>query len=245
VNASQISGLPIVSFAHADPNDLERLMRERLTAAQRPVVLTDSVFGATGRLAPLADYARLLAQVDGRLLVDESHAFGAMGPRGRGAADDAAPLAIVGSTLGKAFCAQGAVVALSRQRAQNARKRPPLFGANVGSPISASAATAALRYMARHPERRERLQNVSKCLAEGLRGLGLDVEHSGAPIAAFSIGNRAQMAGLQRRLFDQGIFAHRSDYRGSGREGVMRFAAFADHSNEDIDTLCSVLAAAL
>ncbi len=125
VNTAQISGLPIVSFAHADPNDLERLMKESLAAAQRPVVLTDSVFGATGRLAPLADYATLLAPVDGRLLVDESHAFGAMGPRGRGAADDAAPLAIVGSTLGKAFCAQGAVVALSHQRAQNARKRPP------------------------------------------------------------------------------------------------------------------------
>ncbi len=99
--------------------------------------------------------------------------------------------------------------------------------------------------MAKHPERREKLQSASKRLAQGLSNLGLDVEHSGAPIAAFSIGDRTQMAGLQRRLFEQGIFAHRSDYRGSGREGVMRFAAFADHTNEDIDILCSVLATAL
>lgn len=245
VDAARISGLPVVTFAHADPDDLERLMKDRLTARQWPVVVTDSVFGATGHRAPLADYAALLAPLDGRLLVDESHAFGSLGSRGRGAADDVAPSAIVGSTLGKAFCAHGAVLALSRQRERNARKRPPLFGANVGSPISAAVATAALRYMARHPERRERLRSVSARLAEGLSGLGLDVKHSGAPIAAFSLGTRDEMAALQKRLFDHGIFVHRSDYRGSGKEGVMRFAAFADHSDEDIDTLCSVLAAVL
>lgn len=245
VDAARISGLPTVGFAHADPNDLARLLKDRVTAGQRPVVVTDSVFGATGRLAPLADYAALLAPFDGRLLVDESHAFGVMGSRGRGVADDVAPSAIVGSTLGKAFCAHGAVVALSHQRERNARKRPPLFGANVGSPISASVGTAALRYVARHPERRARLRSVSTRLAQGLSRLGLEVEHSGAPIAAFSLGDRAQMAALQRRLFEQGIFVHRSDYRGSGKEGVMRFAAFADHSDEDIDRLCSVLAASL
>ncbi|BCW90818.1 Putative pyridoxal phosphate-dependent acyltransferase [Alphaproteobacteria bacterium SO-S41] len=245
VHAAQISGLPTVTFAHADQDDLQRQMKEHLAPRQRPVVVTDSVFGATGSLAPLGDYAALLAPFDGRLLVDESHAFGSLGSRGRGGSDDVAPSAIIGTTLGKALCAHGAVIALSHQREQNARKRPPLFGANVGSPISAAVATAALRYMAQHPERRERLRSVSARLVAGLGELGLDVKHSGAPIAAFSLGTRESMAALQARLFEQGIFVHRSDYRGSGAEGVMRCAAFADHSDEDIDTFCSVLGSVL
>ena len=245
VDAARISGLPIVTFAHNDPDDLERLMKDRLAARQRPVVLVDSVFGATGLLAPLGTYAALIEPYDGRLLVDESHAFGTMGSHGRGVAEDVAPSAIVGSTLGKALCAHGAVIGLTRPQERTARNRPPLFGANVGSPISAAVGTAALRYVAAHPERRERLRSVSARLASGLARLGLDVEHSGAPIAAFSLGTRGEMAALQERLFERGIFVHRSDYKGSGAEGVMRFAAFADHSDEDIDMLCSVLASVL
>lgn len=158
-DAARLSGRPMFLFRHCDPQSLSDEIRAALPPGGRPIVMTDGVFGTAGDVAPLSDYAVILLNYDGRLVVDEAHSFGVMGPYGRGAADfqgvDA--VSITAATLSKAFCAQGALIGCTREVSRKLRSVMPLRGANAGSPISAAVAAAALRYLQAHPERRTRL----------------------------------------------------------------------------------------
>lgn len=242
-DAARQTGLPTHQFAHCDVESLRDLLRRTVRARQLPVVVTDGVFATTGRVPPLADYAAALAPYGGRLFIDESHGFGVVGPRGRGAAEycGVEHLAATGATLSKAFCAQGAIVGCSATTARRLRWLPPVRGANAGSPLSAAAATASFRYVAEHPELRANLHAMTDYLRGQLRGAGFDIIDSPAPIVAFQLPTRADMLALQRRLFDRCIHVQYSTYIGAGAEGMIRCAVFADHSREDIDSLIDAL----
>ena len=205
--------------------------------------MTDGVFATTGRMPPLSDYGQILASYGGHLFVDESHAFGVVGVNGRGAAEFCGVdhISTIGATLSKAYCAQGALVACTAEAAAQLRSAPPIRGACAGSPLSAVAATESLRYMSRHPELRSRLREVTEYLRTQLRGIGLEVIDSPAPIVSFKFGKRADMLELQRRAFECGIFIYYSTYLGAGPEGMIRCAVFRDHTKSDIEALIAAL----
>jgi 7-keto-8-aminopelargonate synthetase-like enzyme len=197
-------------------------------------------------MAPLAEYATVISERDGRLLVDESHAFGVVGTEGRGACEQCGVESItnVGATLGKAFCAQGALVGCAISRVTELRLVPPIRGACAGSPLSAAAAHASLSYVAKHPELRVKVSETAMYLRTSLRRIGVDVLDSPAPIVSFQTGDREAMLELRRRAWKEGIYIYHSNYIGAGAAGTIRCAVFADHSREDIDALISAIASA-
>jgi 8-amino-7-oxononanoate synthase len=242
-DAATLFGRPIVIFPHGDVQSLRDLLKTQVRPKQRPVILTDGVFPTTGYVAPLADYAREIAQYGGRLLVDEAHAFGVVGENGRGAAElcGVEDITAMGATLSKAYCAQGAFVACSAETAARLRRIPSIIGACAGSPLSAAAAEASLHYVTKHPTLRANLSAMTQYLRTKLRSIGLEVIDSPAPIVSFVYGDRADMIALQRRLFDKGIYIHHSNYIGGGPDGMIRCAVFRDHSREDINELITAL----
>ena len=242
-DAARLSGRPVLIYSHCDADALHDTLKHAPRGSQRPLVMTDGVFATTGRIPPLAAYAAILAPYGGQLLVDESHAFGVVGPQGRGAAEHCgvSEVAITGTTLSKAMCAHGALMGCSAPIAARVRVVPPLRGSNAGSPLSAAAAAACLRYVARRPQLRQRLAELTRYLRARLRDIGLDIAESPAPIVAFRIGSRADMLALQKRLFTQGFFIHYSTYLGSGSDGTLRCAVFRDHSRSDIDAFVDAL----
>lgn len=241
-DAARLSGSATITFAHADADALGDALRGHTPASRKPLVLTDGVFATTGRIPPLAEYARIAAAAGGRLFVDEAHAYGVVGQNGRGAAEYCGVTdALHAGTLGKGFCAQGGLLPCTREFAARVRSLPPVRGAGAGAPVSALVGAAALRYARAHPQRREHLLAISRRLKTGLRGLGLEIVDSPAPIAAFSVGRQADMAALQKSLFDDGLHVALSSYIGSGPEGMIRCATFADHGEIDIDRLIEAL----
>jgi 8-amino-7-oxononanoate synthase len=242
-DAARLTAFPLVRFNHCDPEALEKAIRKNLPPGERPVALTDGLFGTTGRIAPLAEYAAILNNWDGRLVVDEAHSFGVLGAHGRGAVEHhgAERISALAATLSKAFCAQGAIVGCTQEAAERLRRLPPLRGANAGSPISAAVASASLCYMQAHPERRERLRQLTAYLRKRLRNIGIETGDSPAPIFAFHRGARQAMLTLQQQLFERGIYVLMSSYIGAGQDGVIRCAVFADHSEADLDTLAGEL----
>jgi 8-amino-7-oxononanoate synthase len=243
VDAARSTQKPVHFFRHADPNSFSELARKVLRPGQRPLLMTDGIFPTTGRLSPLADYARMLEHYDGQMIVDESHAFGVVGPQGRGAAahHKLSHCTTIGSTLSKAYCAHGGFIACSSLAAHQARTRPPVRGANAGSPLIAAAATGALKYAAGHPEIRDTLRHRAAYLRTRLRAKGIDIIESPAPVVSFQYGNRIDMKQLQERAFNQGVHLYHSDYLGAGPDGIIRCAVFRDHSEQDLDALIAVL----
>lgn len=238
-DAARLQGRPWVTFTHCDADALAEVLKTNLRPGMRPIVLTDGVFATTGRVAPLDRYAAVIAGYDGSLVVDEAHSFGVIGPNGRGAAELLAveQVSATAATLSKAFCAQGAIIGCTDAVARKLRHLPPLRGANAGSPISAAVGAAALRCARSQPERRVRLAALTAYLRRRLRGIGIDVDESPAPIVGFRVGDRILMKSLQRRLFDRGILVTLSNYIGAGPQGMLRCAVYADHSEEDLDAL--------
>jgi 7-keto-8-aminopelargonate synthetase-like enzyme len=241
LDAAWLAGCPVFAFTHADANAVQDLVRQKCSG-QRPLLLTDGVFATSGRLPPLAEYAQILRTVGGQLFIDESHAYGVVGPAGQGAAEHCGVAsAHHAGTLGKGFCAQGALLPCSSEFAVRVRALPPLRGAGAGSPVSALVGAAALRLARQEPQRRERLHQLTQRLKTGLRGLGLHILQTPAPITSFRTGTRTQMESLQRSLFAVGLHVVISNYIGSGPEGVFRCATFADHTEADIDRLVAAL----
>jgi 7-keto-8-aminopelargonate synthetase-like enzyme len=238
-DAARLSRKPVTVFRHADAGALREALRGH---AGRPLVLSDGVFATTGRVPPLREYAALAAERGGLLFVDESHGYGVVGATGRGAAEHCdAPAALHGGTLSKAFCAFGGLLPCSRDFAARVRSLPPVRGANPGSAVMAMVGAAALRAVADDPGRRSRLGGLSQRLKTGLRGLGLEVIDTPAPITSFQLRSRREMLSLQSRLFDQGIHVLLSNYIGAGPQGTIRCATFADHCEADVEFLLDAL----
>ncbi len=89
IDGARLSGAALRVFPHNDLDRLARLLRwarEKRRPHSRVLVVTESVFSMDGDLAPLAEICDLKDAHDALLLVDEAHAFGVLGPQGRGLA---------------------------------------------------------------------------------------------------------------------------------------------------------------
>lgn len=244
-DAATLSGVPVFTFHHCDTDSLVDVLKTCASAGQRPVVATDGAFAVSGRVPPLHEYAPVLMRYGGRLFIDEAHSFGVVGEHGRGAAEfcGVEHVATTGATLSKAYCAPGAILGCRAQTAVHLRTIPQVRGACAGSPLSAAAAAASLRYVGRHPELRANLRAKADYLRTNLRRLGLDVIDSPAAIVSFKYGSSTDMQALQRRLFDRGIYVvYATSYMGCGPEGMLRCAVFRDHTHADIDALVAAVA---
>jgi 7-keto-8-aminopelargonate synthetase-like enzyme len=107
--------------------------------------------------------------------------------------------------------------------------------------ISAMVCASAMRIAMQQPERRERVARLAQRLKCGLRAQGLNIIETPAPITSFRLETRNRMLELQRRLFDEGMHVLVSNYIGSGPEGMIRCATFADHTEADVDQLVSAI----
>ena len=258
-------GCPVVRFAHCSVDAMETNLREMARSGRRVVVMTDGVFSVLGRLPPVADYWRLLADHPGSmLLVDDAHGYGVVGEHGRGVLeyaglwgeelntrwpsdDDARPALWTCGTLSKALGGFGGIVPAGSEAVSVLKFKSPYGYAASGPAVPAAGASAeALRIVLEQPKLLQHLrQNVSH-LRSGLRNLGLSVADSPAAVIAVQLPTAGQMCRLQETLAERGIWiAYVPSCSGVGREGLLRLAVFATHTSEMIDQLLGELATLL
>lgn len=243
-DAVAASRLQSYTFRHLDPDDLASQLTLHVSAADRPLIVTDGLFSTFGKIAPLDRLAALAAAYGGRLIVDESHSFGVLGGTGRGAFEHHgldADCVLIGGSLAKAFGTCGGIIATSESQAAAMRATPAAIGASPGLPAAAAMCAQSLRYVAEHPEILQRLRRNVRHVKDGLRRLGLEINDNDAPIAAFVAGSAESMHKLRNELRVAGIFVYHSRYIGAGSTGVIRCGIFADHTAEHIDYLLQVL----
>lgn len=257
--AARLSGQPVTRFQHADPEDLQRLLQHQRRPSERPLVLTDGLFSATGDMAPLDQYVAVLSRYEGAsLLVDDAHGFGTLGASGRGtlehfglwdsqvnsAARPAGAGRFVAGTLSKALGGFGGILAGSDEFVRRARSSSHYYDGASAPPAPVAGATAkALEIVIREPQLRARLRENVQSLRQGLRGLGLPVMDSPSPVIGLAIGDARNMQRLHRELKEQGILVpYFATYSGTGQEGLLRIAVCAAHTDAMLQRLLSELA---
>jgi 8-amino-7-oxononanoate synthase len=196
-------------YRHRDTEHLEWGLRR--AAGRGSLIVTDGVFSMDGDVAPLSELATLARRHDCRLMVDEAHATGCIGPGGRGsvaAAGLSGEVDVVMGTLGKALGGYGAYVCGSRNLVDfliNAA-RPFIFSTAL-PPSVVAAASAAVDLLVERPGRVERLQANAAALREGLRDEDLEPAGSRTQIVPLVIGEADTTMALTERLLTEGVFA--------------------------------------
>ena len=224
-------------FRHGD---LDHLAWGLSNAAGRSaLIVTDAVFPLDGDVAPLEEIADLAARHRVRLVVDESHGIGCLGPGGRGAVHDAGvedEVDVVIGTLGTALGSYGAFVACDGAIAQLLMNtaRPLLFS-TAPPPPSVAGALAALELLCEQPHRVERLQANAAALRDELAREGFDVSGSTTQIVPLVIGDDHQAMRVCELALERGVFAQavRSPTVPEGTSRL-RLAVMAAHSREEL-----------
>jgi 8-amino-7-oxononanoate synthase len=240
------AGRPVISYRHRDPPDLEAKLAAHLPPGGRPLVLTDGVFPTYGLIAPLPALLAAVRCCGGVLAVDDSHGAGVLGSNGRGTLEHfglvPGPDLIAAGTLSKAFGGHGGFLALSAALAERVRGDVSAYVGSTPTPTPMAAASAkGLELLAAHPEWRDALRTNTSRLKSGLRAMGLAVDDSPVPIAAWSLSPAAEMARVQAILSERGIALPRLSYAGAPDGGVLRATVFSTHKISHIDRLLEEL----
>jgi glycine C-acetyltransferase len=227
-------------YRHGDLADLEaRLEAERGNRVR--MVVTDGVFSMEGSIAPLPDLVELCRRHDAVLVVDDSHATGVLGERGRGTAEHfglVGEIGIITSTLGKALGgAAGGFVAGAASVCDylTQRARPQLFS-NALPPTVAASSLAAIEYLEAHPERVAALRNNARYFRERLIELGFKPLAGETPIIPVILGETAAAIRMSDMLLSEGVFVTGFGYpvvpQGEAR---VRCQISAAHTRADLD----------
>ncbi|HAB19882.1 MAG TPA: hypothetical protein DCE44_26045 [Verrucomicrobiales bacterium] len=253
IEAARLAGPAVTTFHHLDPEDLARKARGHRSL----LVLADAIGPSTGVLAPVEDYLKVLKEThDARLLLDDAHGFGVLGPDGRGLFDELGlwsrvnhPVAgagtslYVGGTLAKALGGFGGIIPGTRGWVNQTRRASHYFdGASAPASSAAGATARALALVGQQPELRASLRRNALRLRAGLTSLGLTVPAGASAHIGVVAGDAGNMRRVHERLKERGIMVPYVDtYSGLPAEGVLRFAVFANHSSAQIDHLLSEL----
>lgn len=264
-HASIIDGIRLCKarrliYDHSDMKSLEQklqLAREgsdiwdhtglehRPIPAKNIMIVTDGVFSMDGDIAKLREIVDLGNKYDAMVTVDDSHATGFLGKKGRGAVEYCGVLGevdVITSTLGKAMGgASGGFTTGRREIIQmlRQRSRPYLFS-NTLAPAIAGASIKAFELLKQSDALREKLKENTKYFRSKLKSLGFDITDSVHPIVPVlfrKFDNDAHLATtMSKELYGEGIYVVGFSYpvvpKGQARIRVQISAA---HEHEHLD----------
>ena len=257
-HASIIDGVRLckaqrLRFRNGDMADLEAQLRSARSLGARTILIaTDGVFSMDGHIADLGSITRLAGRYDALVMVDDCHATGFLGDKGRGSAayrKVEGKVDILTGTFGKALggamggfvAANRDVVTLLRQRA-----RPYLFS-NALSPGVCGASLEAIRIArsAEGDELREKIVGNAAHFRIGMAAAGFDLVPGNHPIIPVMLGEARLAQDLAAALLEQGVFVTGFSFpvvpKGQAR---IRTQISAAHTPEQIDRTIAAFVAA-
>jgi glycine C-acetyltransferase/8-amino-7-oxononanoate synthase len=247
IDGCRLSRAETFVYPHGDVEHLAWGLRE--AGERAALIVTDGVFSMDGDLAPLGELAALARDHSCRLMVDEAHATGAVGPGGRGsvaAAGLSGEVDVIVGTLGKALGSYGAYVCASRELTEYLLNTARSFiFSTAPPPPSVAASLAALELLESHPHRVERLTQNAATLRTALAAEGLAVGNSSTQIIPVEVGDAAPAMELCERALERGVFAQgiRPPTVPEGRSRL-RFTVMATHRAGELERAAELVGAA-
>ena len=244
-HASIIDGIRLckarrLRYANNDLNELEQALKDSQGARVR-MIATDSVFSMDGSIARLKEICDLAERYGALVMVDDSHATGFIGARGRGSHELRGVLGridILTGTLGKALGgASGGYVAARKEIVGwlRQRSRPYLFSNSIPPPVAA-ATIRVLDLLEGSADLRERLHGNARYFRAQMQGLGFDLIPGEHPIIPVMLGDAPLAVNLAERVQERGAYVVAFSFpvvpHGKAR---IRTQISAAHSREQLD----------
>jgi 8-amino-7-oxononanoate synthase len=246
VDGAQLATGVLRAFRHNRPNSLRRGLRSwrAQESSGGVLVAVDGIYSMEGDWAPLPELRALCDQYQARLLVDEAHALGVVGPHGAGTAVATGARAdLVMGTFSKSLASCGGFVAGPADVIGYLRLfcRPLLFTAS-NVPASLGAALAAARIAREEDWRREAVLSLADRLRTGLAELGYQVGgKTVSSIVPVHVGDVLGTGVLWRALLDRGVYTNCS-LPPAVQRPMLRTSVMATHTEHQIDRALAAFA---
>ena len=214
-HASIIDGVRLCKAAryryqHNDMADLEKQLQDA-SGARRRLIVTDGVFSMDGTIAQLDKICDLADKYDALVMVDECHATGFMGKRGRGTHEHCGVMDrvdIITGTYGKALggasggftAARTEIVEMLRQKS-----RPYLFS-NTLAPAIVGASIKALDLLSESTDLRDKLEENTRYFRTAMTAAGFDILPGEHPIVPVMLYDAPLAQEFASRLLEEGIY---------------------------------------
>jgi 8-amino-7-oxononanoate synthase len=211
IDGARLSGAEKVVFPHGDLQALELDLHDRVSQPGRKLVVTESVFSMDGDLAPLREMAGLAKRYGAEMIVDEAHATGVFGPKGRGRVVELGlqrEIFAVVQMCGKALASAGAFVCGSGTLKNYLINRARTFLFSTALPPYFAAQIRAALSLARQADKeRTRLAMISANLRAVLRANGWNTANSASQIIPVMIGDNNAAMRISAQLERDGFAA--------------------------------------
>jgi glycine C-acetyltransferase len=253
-HASIIDGIRLckarrLRYANNDMNELEQSLKDSQGSRVR-LIATDGVFSMDGSIARLKEICDLADRYGALVMVDDSHATGFIGARGRGSHELRGVIGridILSGTFGKALGgASGGFVAARKEIVGwlRQRSRPYLFSNSIAPPVAA-ATIQVLGLLEGSTDLRERLHANARYFRQQMQGLGFDLIPGEHPIIPVMLGDAPLAVNLAERVQAQGVYVVAFSFpvvpHGKAR---IRTQMSAAHSGEQLDQVVQAFASA-
>lgn len=247
IDGVRLSKAQRLRYANNDMAELEQRLKEASRARFR-LIATDGVFSMDGIIANLGAICDLADKYDAMVMVDDSHAVGFVGEKGRGTHEYRNVLSrvdIITGTLGKALGgASGGYTSGKKEVVEwlRQRSRPYLFS-NSLAPMIAAASIYVLDLIEGGDALRAKLRDNSQRFREGMTKLGFTLVPGEHPIIPVMLGDAKVAAEMAERLLAEGVYVIGFSFpvvpKGQAR---IRTQMSAAHTNEQIDKAVAAFA---
>ncbi|MEP2689243.1 glycine C-acetyltransferase [Maribacter dokdonensis] len=229
-------------YANSDMADLEaQLIKANEDGARFKIIVTDGVFSMDGIVAPLDQICDLADKYDALVMIDECHAAGFIGEKGRGTLEEKGVMGridIITGTLGKALggamggytTGKKEIITLLRQRS-----RPYLFS-NSLAPAIVGASIKVFDMLENDTSLRDKLQENTAYFKKGMIAAGFDIVDGDSAIVPVMLYDAKLSQEMANKLLEKGIYVIGFFYPVVPKDKArIRVQLSAAHSKEHLD----------
>ncbi len=246
----RLSYATMLRYRHSDMDDLEKKLRS-VPADKGILIVTDGVFSMGGDICKLPEIVKLAKQYGARVMVDDAHGLGVLGPGGQGTAAHFGltdQVDIIMGTFSKSLASIGGYMAAADYVVDYVRhtSRPFIFCASI-PPASCATAIAALGVLKAHPELVTRLRELSDYLRAAMKSRGIPFRcYDSTPIVPIITGETMHTLRVSTALYDAGVYVNPVLPPATApNECLLRTSLMATHTEALLDEAADIFAKVL
>ena len=241
-----LSGARLQVFPHRHGRRLQQLLERVSRDGSGALVVTDGVFSMEGDMADLSGICEIAGKFGAKVMVDEAHALGVVGPTGRGTAEACVVngrVDITTGTLSKLPGGIGGYAAGSAVLVDYLRfyARPYFFSTSIPAPVIAGLIEVFNILENDLSFHRSLWQNI-RYMVENLRSMGFDLGDTASAIVPIMVGEEDALRRLAVDLHREGIIMSYVAYPAVPKKRArLRMSLMSQHTREDLDAVLAVM----
>ena len=239
IDGCRLSKATILRYKHNDMDDLQQVL-EKISEDKGILTVVDGVFSMEGDIANLPEICRIAKPKGAKIMVDDAHALGYVGPNGEGTAAHFGvtdQVDLIMGTFSKSFASVGGFIAGEEKVVDYVKHhaRSLIFTASM-APSVISSTRAALQVIKTEPERRKRLWEICNYMISEFKNMGFNISTCETPIIPIIIGDNMKTFTFWKMLFESGIYTNAAIYPAVPSDSArLRTSYIATHTQKQLD----------